>query len=230
MSIWMILRGGMKSAYQVWNGERTRGVATDRGSYAKDDMPRIQSDLFARPCLAGLAQAEAIITPGEEQALIGSIDGLELSPFRFHGWLGKRLTASFGWNYDFDTVRLAPTEPIPSWLLPLRAKAARFARLVPEDLVQTSIIRYDIGAGIGWHRDRPVFEDVVGISLGAPATMRFRKRRAGAFDRASAELAPRSIYHLSGEARHQWEHSIADMEVARWSITFRSLAQRGHMA
>jgi DNA oxidative demethylase len=192
-------------------------------------MSGMQSDLFARPRLAGLAQAEGIVTPSEEQALIGSIDGSELSPFRFHGWLGKRLTASFGWNYDFATARFAPTQPIPSWLLPLRAKAARFARLVPEDLVQALLIRYDIGAGIGWHRDRPVFEHVAGISLGAPATMRFRRRRAGGFDRASAELAPRSIYHLSGDARHQWEHSIADMPVTRWSITFRSLAQRARV-
>ena len=92
-------------------------------------MSGVQSDLFARPRLAGLAQAEAIVTPSEEQALIASIDAVELSPFRFHGWLGKRLTASFGWNYDFDTARFAPTEPIPAWLLPLRAKAARFARL-----------------------------------------------------------------------------------------------------
>ena len=110
----------------------------------------------------------------------------------------------------------------------MRARAAPFACLKPDDFVQGLLIRYDPGVGIGWHRDRPVFEQVVGISLGAPATMRFRRRRAGGFDRASAELAPRSIYHLSGEARHQWEHSIAGMEVARWSITFRSLAQGGH--
>lgn len=185
----------------------------------------MQSELFERPRLAGLVQAEAIITAGEEQALIASIDAVGLLPFRFHGWLGKRLTASFGWNYDFETARIAPTEPIPAWLLPLRAKAALFAQLAPEDLAQALLIRYDIGAGIGWHRDRPVFEHLVGISLGAPATMRFRRRRADGFDRATAALAPRSIYHLSGEARHQWEHSIAEIELTRWSITFRSLAQ-----
>jgi len=138
-------------------------------------MSGMQSELFARPRLSGVAQAEAIITPGEEQALIRSIDELELSPFRFHGWLGKRMTASFGWNYDFDTARFAPTEPIPAWLLPLRAKAARFARLVPADLAQALLIRYDIGAGIGWHRDRLVFEHVVGISLGNTATLRLRQ-------------------------------------------------------
>ncbi len=186
----------------------------------------MQSDLFERPGIAGLAKAEAIVSPSEEQALIASINAAELSPFRFHGWPGKRLTTSYGWRYDFDTASFGPTDPIPDWLLPLRQKAARFAHLKPDDLVQALLIRYDPGAGIGWHRDRPVFEHVVGISLGAPATMRFRRRRPGGFDRASAFLAPRSIYHLTGEARHEWEHSIVEMELTRWSITFRSMAER----
>jgi len=186
-----------------------------------------QPDLFGEPRLAGLSQADAIVTPGEEQMLITSINTAELSPFRFHRWLGKRLTASYGWRYDFDDASFAPAEAIPDWLLPLRAKAARFARLRPDEFVQALLIRYDPGAGIGWHRDRPVFDRVVGISLGAPATMRFRRRRRGGFDRASVLLAPRSIYHLTGEARHEWEHSIAAMEVTRWSITFRSLSEKG---
>jgi alkylated DNA repair protein (DNA oxidative demethylase) len=189
----------------------------------------VQPDLFGEAGLGGLSQAGAFVTPGEEQMLIASIDAAKLSPFRFHGWLGKRLTASYGWCYDFDDASFTPAEPIPDWLLPLRAKAARFARLPPDELVQALLIRYDPGAGIGWHRDRPVFEHVLGISLGAPATMRFRRRKPGGFDRASALLAPRSIYHLTGEARHDWEHSIAAMEVTRWSITFRSLSNKGRL-
>jgi len=143
--------------------------------------------------------------------------------------LGKRLTASYGWRYDFDDASFAPADPIPDWLLPLRPKAARFAGLQPGELVQAALIRYDPGAGIGWHRDRPVFDHVLGISLGAPATMRFRRHRPGGFDRASRLLAPRSIYHLTGEVRHKWEHSIAAMAVTRWSITFRSLSERSRM-
>ncbi len=188
-----------------------------------------QPDLFGEAGLAGMSQAGAFVTPGEEQMLITSIDAAELSPFRFHGWVGKRLTASYGWRYDFDDASFAPAEAIPDWLLPLRAKAARFARLQPGELVQALLIRYDPGAGIGWHRDRPVFEHVLGISLGAPATMRFRRRRPGGFDRASVPLASRSIYHLTGQARHGWEHSIAAMEVTRWSITFRSLSEKGRL-
>ena len=188
-----------------------------------------QPDLFGEAGLAGLSQADAFVTPTEEQMLIASTDAAGLSPFRFHGWLGKRLTASYGWRYDFDDASFAPAEAIPDWLLPLRAKAARFACLRPTELVQALLIRYDPGAGIGWHRDRPVFEHVLGISLGAPATMRFRRRKSGGFDRASALLPPRSIYHLSGEARDEWEHSIAAMEVRRWSITFRSLSENGRL-
>jgi alkylated DNA repair protein (DNA oxidative demethylase) len=135
----------------------------------------------------------------------------------------------YGWSYDFDDGSFTPAETIPSWLLPLQAKAARFAGLTPDELAQALLIRYDPGAGIGWHRDRPVFERVLGISLGASATMRFRRRRRGRFDRTSVFLAARSIYHLTGEARHQWEHSIAAMKVTRWSITFRSLSERGRL-
>ena len=186
-----------------------------------------QPDLFGEPRLAGLSQADAIVTPGEEQMLIASINAAELSPFRFHGWLGRRLTASYGWRYDFDDASFAPAEAIPDWLLPLRARAARFACLQPDEFVQALLIRYDPGAGIGWHRDRPVFEHVLGVSLGAAATMRFRRRKPGGFNRASALLTPRSIYHLTGEVRHEWEHSISAMEVTRWSITFRSLSEKG---
>ncbi|HUN48506.1 MAG TPA: alpha-ketoglutarate-dependent dioxygenase AlkB [Stellaceae bacterium] len=185
----------------------------------------LPSSLFDAPSLPGLAQAEGFVTPEEEQALIAGIGTVTLSPFRYQGWLGKRLTRSFGWRYDFDQASFAPAEPIPDWLLPLRERAARFAGLEAEALAQALLIRYDIGAGIGWHRDRPVFEHVLGLSLGAPAVLRFRRRREGGFDRVSVPLAPRSLYRLSGEARHAWEHSIAEQDALRWSITFRSLSR-----
>ncbi len=185
----------------------------------------MQHDLFApaAPAIPGLAFAEAFVTVEEEQALIAGIEGVALAPFRFQGWLGKRVTASFGWHYDFDRGQMGQAEPMPDWLLPVRDRAATFARLPAAALVQALLIRYDPGAGIGWHRDRPVFEHVVGLSLGVPATMRFRRRSAGGFERASVPLPPRSIYHLSGEVRHGWEHSIAPMDETRWSVTFRSL-------
>jgi alkylated DNA repair dioxygenase AlkB len=190
-------------------------------------MTAFALDLFGTPALPGLLYRDDFVSPDNESTLIAGVESAPLAPFRFQGWLGKRLTASFGWRYDFEDASFRETAPIPDWLRPLRERAAAFAGLVADDLVQVLLTRYDPGAGIGWHRDRPVFEHVVGISLGSPATLRLRRRTPGRFDRFSAPLAPRSIYRLSGEARHEWEHSIAPMDVPRWSITFRSLSDKG---
>lgn len=181
-------------------------------------------DLFGTPIVAGLALGEAVVTAQEEAELTAQIDAAGLTPFRFQQWTGKRLTRSFGWTYDFATGAFAPTDPIPTWLDGVKIRAARFCGLDPAALVQALVIRYDPGAGIGWHRDRPVFEHVVGISLGSAATMRLRRRTGAGFERRAADLAPRSIYHLADEARHLWEHSLAPLAAPRWSITFRSLA------
>lgn len=184
-------------------------------------------DLFGDSAVSGLATSEAIVSLSEEADLIARIDAENLSPFRFQGWLGKRLTRSFGWSYDFDTGRFTETDPIPAWLDPLRSRASAFAGLGADDLVQALLIRYDPGAGIGWHKDRPVFEHVVGISLGGLAAMRLRRRAGKGFERISVPLTPRSVYHLSREIRHEWEHSIAPQDRARWSVTFRSLSDKG---
>lgn len=187
-------------------------------------------DLFDSEIAPGLATALDMINPAEEADLIARIDATDLSPFRFQQWTGKRLTHSYGWRYDFETGKFDQAPPIPDWLHPVRLHAASFAGLDPDQLVQALLIRYDPGAGIGWHKDRPVFEHVIGLSLGAPATMRFRRRTGAKFERRSVELAPRSIYHLSGEIRHVWEHSISEMDQARWSITFRSLSDSARRA
>lgn len=168
-------------------------------------------------------QAE-LVDMSEEQMLIERIDASGLTPFRFQGWTGKRLTTSFGWAYDFEVGQPMAATPIPDWLLPFRERAANLAKMDPSELIQALLIRYDPGAGIGWHRDRPVYGHVLGLSLGTAAVMRFRRRRAGGFERASAPLDPRGAYHLSGPARYDWEHSITEMDRPRWSITFRSFA------
>jgi alkylated DNA repair dioxygenase AlkB len=183
--------------------------------------------LFDTPLIAGLRYEEALIGEADERALIDKLTAADLSPFRFHGWLGNRKTQSFGWRYDFEDASFAPTEPIPDWLQPLREMAAAFAGLQPGDFVHVLLARYDPGAGIGWHRDRDVFEKVVGVSLGAPATLRFRRRTPSGFQRANLEVMPRSAYLLAGEARHDWEHSIPPGQSLRFSITFRTLSDKG---
>jgi alkylated DNA repair protein (DNA oxidative demethylase) len=183
--------------------------------------------LFADPIIPGLELREGFISEEEERELIAQIEALGLSPFRFQGWTGKRLTRSFGWRYDFDAASFAEAEGIPDWLSDVRNRATALAGLAPDDFAHALVVRYDPGAGIGWHRDRPQFDRVVGVSLGAAATMRFRQRTASGFRRANVRLEPRSAYLLSGEVRSEWEHSIAAHESLRFSVTFRSLSPLG---
>jgi alkylated DNA repair dioxygenase AlkB len=183
--------------------------------------------LLDAPVIPGLLYEDALIDAAEERALTERLGGIDLAPFRFHGWLGNRKTQSFGWRYDFEDASFAPAEPLPDWLDPLRRKAAAFAGIAPDAFVHVLLARYDPGAGIGWHRDRDVFEKVVGVSLATPATLRFRKRTPTGFSRARVELAPRSAYLLAGEARHEWEHSIVPGQQLRFSITFRTLSEKG---
>ena len=171
---------------------------------------------------AGLAHREDFLTAAEESELIGHFAGLAFKPFAFQGWEGNRETVSFGLRYDFNDSRVHVAPPIPDFLLPLRARAAQFAGLAPDAFGQALVVRYGVGAGIGWHRDRPAFDRVVGISLGAPCDLRFRQRTDRGFRRFTLHAAPRSVYLLTGEIRHDWEHSIVPMEALRFSITFRN--------
>lgn len=184
-----------------------------------------QLDLFApAPLVPGLRTAEDFFAPDEQADLAARIDAQALSPFQFHQWEGKRLTASFGYAYDFARGRVLEAPPLPDWLLPVRERAAAFAGVAAKEFVQALLIRYDPGAGIGWHRDRPQFGKVVGLSLGAAVTMRLRRRAGKGFERRALPLPPGSIYLLDGEVRREWEHSIAPVAATRRSITFRTLA------
>lgn len=181
-----------------------------------------QPDLFGTP-LPGLAFWPDSLSEAEERALLPPLAALPFAHFRFQGWTGNRRTVSFGWHYDFDEARFAETVPIPDFLLPVRDRAAALAGIAPDALPHMLVTEYQPGAGIGWHRDRPVFHRVVGISLLSPCVLRFRRRTATGFERAKLALPPRSAYLLSGPARFEWEHSIAALDVLRYSITCRSL-------
>ena len=170
----------------------------------------------------GLVHVDEFISASEESALLVWARTLPFQPFAFQGWLGKRETVSFGWRYDFNESRVQRAAAIPEFLVPLQLRAARLAGLNAAKLEQALVVRYDVGAGIGWHRDRPVFDQVIGISLQSPCVLRFRRRDGHGFRRFSLDAQPRSAYLLSGEIRHDWEHSIAPMDAQRYSITFRS--------
>ena len=99
---------------------------------------------------------------------------------------------------------------------------------------QALVTEYRPGAGIGWHRDKAVFDQVVGISLLAPCVLRFRRKQSAqlnareprrSWQRVNLNVEHRSVYSLTGPARWEWEHSILKMDQLRYSITFRGLRQ-----
>jgi alkylated DNA repair dioxygenase AlkB len=170
-------------------------------------------------------QAE-VLPLDEEQELVGRIQKLPLKEFEFHGYVGKRRTISYGWHYDFTDARLHQTDEIPPFLHRARERAAIFAGLAAEDLPHALVTEYSPGTTIGWHRDKGVFDEVVGISLLSPCTFRLRRKTAAAWERYLLTVDPRSAYLLRGAARTEWEHSIPAVEALRYSITFRSLRSR----
>ena len=171
----------------------------------------------------------ANLVPGEdERALLAEFRALPFKEFEFHGFLGRRRTISFGWRYDFNGGGLQKAGDVPRFLLPVRERAARFAELEPSALEHALLIEYPPGAGIGWHKDRPAFADVIGISLLSPCTFRLRRRAGAMWERRSFTAEPRSAYLLRGPSRTEWEHSIPPLETPRYSITFRSMARTGN--
>ncbi|HEX2558862.1 alpha-ketoglutarate-dependent dioxygenase AlkB [Phenylobacterium sp.] len=191
-------------------------------------MALAQPSLFdTQPQLPeGFRYEPEIITPDEEQALVAHFEALAFKAFEFHGFLGKRRVVSFGWRYDFNGGGLGRAEDVPDFLLPLRERAAAFAGLPPDTLEHVMVSQYPPGAGIGWHKDRPDFDKVIGVSLAAPGLFRLRRRRQGGFDRAALTVEPRSAYVIDGPARREWEHSIPPVEALRYSVTFRTLRAR----
>lgn len=173
----------------------------------------------------GLAYRADFLSDAEETGLLRRLEALPFEPFQFRGYEGRRRVVSFGWRYDFNGPGpgLVRAEPMPDWLAPVRERAEAFAGLPDGAFAHVLINEYREGAPIGWHRDRPAFEKVVGISLGAPTTMRFRRRVGEGFERINLPLAPRSAYLLDGEARAAWEHSVPEARALRYSITFRNL-------
>ncbi|NJC39905.1 alkylated DNA repair dioxygenase AlkB [Brevundimonas alba] len=187
---------------------------------------RDQFDLFGapRPTLPeGLRYAPEVIGPDEAARLVAAFADLPFQAFDFHGFKGNRRIVSYGGRYDFSASRLEAAEPIPDFLLPVRSAAAAFAGLEPEAIHHAMVTEYAPGAGIGWHRDRPEFDKVIGLSFASEATMRFRRRCDAGWERASLPLAPGSAYLLDGAARQDWQHSIAPGDRLRYSVTFRTL-------
>jgi alkylated DNA repair dioxygenase AlkB len=166
-----------------------------------------------------------VINEEQERVLLERLRSLPFESFRFHGFTGNRRIVSYGWRYDFEVEGLQAAAEIPAFLDPVREAAARFAGVPAEELVHVLVTEYRPGAGIGWHRDKAVFGDVIGVSLLSPCRFRLRRRDDKSWERSTIDAQPRSAYLLSGPARTDWEHSIPPVDELRYSITFRTLKE-----
>ena len=190
----------------------------DRGD--DDDDPRDDAAADALP--DGFKYQRDRISPADERELVRQIETLAFTAFEFHGFTGKRRVVSFGWRYDFNERELKRADDIPPFLEPLRQRAAAFVGLTPDAFQHVLVTEYRPGAAIGWHKDKAVFAEVVGVSLLASCRFRFRREVNGKWERAAIDLEPRSMYLLAGPSRTEWEHSIPAVAQLRYSITFRN--------
>ena len=191
-------------------------------------MRASQGSFFNEPSfneLEGFSYRPEFLDQAEEETLLTHVRNLPFREFEFHGYTGKRRVVSFGWKYDFSGQKLREADAIPEFLLPLRSRAAAFARLDADAFEQVLVTEYAPGAGIGWHRDKGVFGEVVGVSLLASCILRFRRKLDQKWERINVLAEPRSAYHLTGPARAEWQHSILRVDALRYSITFRTMSE-----
>jgi alkylated DNA repair dioxygenase AlkB len=188
-----------------------------------------QADLFGQASAwpEGFHYMAQVISDDQQRAVVTRLAELPFEPFQFQGFLGKRRVVSFGWRYDFNTRELQRANEIPDFLVELRNLAAAYWGIDSARLRHALVTEYAPGAGIGWHRDRPEFDEVIGISLLAPCLFRLRRKNAARWERASIELQPRSAYLLRSSARKDWQHSIPAVDKLRYSVTFRSFRDSG---
>ena len=185
-----------------------------------------QLAFFAGPSAEpeGLRYVADFVSPAAEQELIRHIAALPLQPFQFGQYEGKRRVASFGFSYDYTLRRLRDAEPVPDWLRPTIREVEAFGGQGTR-IRQVLCTEYDVGVGIGWHRDKPHFDRIFGLSLGSACKFRFRRSAGAKWQRFTLDAEPRSLYMMSGASRRVWEHSIPAVEAPRYSITFRTMAE-----
>lgn len=175
---------------------------------------------------AGFRYVADFVDAREEAALVEAVRGLELGDVVMRGQTARRRVAHFGWRYGYESFAVTPGPPIPAALLPLRARTAALIGVDETALAEVLVTAYPPGAGIGWHRDAPAFETVVGISLLSACRMRFQQGAGEARETRAVVIEPRSAYVLAGAARWQWQHTIPPVKTERCSVTFRTLSAR----
>ncbi|VWX57732.1 conserved hypothetical protein [Burkholderiales bacterium 8X] len=206
-------------------------LVSQHTSADRRSMQQALFDELGAPAPEGWRLEEDFLSIDQEAELLQLIRELPLAPMQYKDFVARRRGISFGGHYDFDANRLLPSPALPAGLAPLRAQAAAWFGVAPDDFVHALVAEYAPGTPLGWHRDVPDFADVVGISLLGVGRMQFRRypprplRSDPLGGRLTVEVAPRSIYVMRGAARWDWQHRVEPTESLRYSITFRTANQ-----
>jgi alkylated DNA repair dioxygenase AlkB len=181
----------------------------------------------------GLVYQPEFITREEEETLLAAVEPLPFREARFQEYFAKRRVVHFhpaggGEGYDRNDEDTFSSGPLPSIFVDLQQKVAEWLAIDPTTFIHALVSEYQPGTPIGWHRDKPVYGVVVGFSLAGRGRMRFRPLdpRAPRSDMVLLELEPRSVYVMQGPIRWQWQHSMLPTKALRYSITFRTRADR----
>ncbi len=191
-----------------------------------------QQDLFDEPARlpSGLLYVPDFLTADEEASALTGIGALTLREARFREYFAKRRVAHFHTERDAPYYEQGSADdvdhgPLPPWLVALRTRVAAYLAMPAAAFVHALVSEYRPGTPIGWHRDKPVYGIVAGLSLSGSGTMRWRPLAAQeAAHTVSLELAPRSLYVMRDAIRSDWQHSMPPMKALRHSITLRTRA------
>ena len=175
----------------------------------------------------GLIYLPGFLDVGGQRRLLARLEDVpedRWERIRFRGVVARRRKLSFGVSYQPDVRRALPAEPLPPWLRALRDAATEAVGLPVEPFRTATVQFYPPGAGIGPHRDAPMFGPaVLGVSLGAEGRLVFRRGRTS----YEQLLEPGSLVLLAGPARADWTHELPPVKAARTSIYFRTLKRVG---
>ena len=188
----------------------------------------MQPDLFADHVDAGLPGLRFVpdfIEPAEARELLELVGTLDLREAKYKDYTARRRVASFGGQFDYDALKLRDGPPVPTSFAPLIERVSAWLGVAPAVFRHLLVAEYRPGTALGWHRDVPDFESIVGLSLLGTATMKFRPfpHRTGTGTRAlQLDLTPCSLYVIEGDACWRWQHSVAATPEQRYSLTLRT--------
>jgi alkylated DNA repair dioxygenase AlkB len=196
----------------------------------RKDSAIMPAKKFAHPTVPpeGFLYQPDFLSGGEEAALLRTIETLQFGAYDFRGYIAKRRVVAYGEGYDSGTRRMAVTDKvIPDFLSPIRDRAAVIAGMPADEFVQALVTEYSVGTPIGWHRDSPQFETIIGISLRRLCRLRLKPYQ-GEGKIISVTLDPPSIYVMRGPVCWHFQHSIPTVKDLRYSITLRRLSKKHH--